>query len=144
MNTKKKILIVGQSLPAVKQELPYDTTMLYEWLNEVGVSKNMAQDMFEFDAVYGYGFLGFNSDGSHKLPTQDDKDKYWNEVLKDRVKGADKIWIVGKVAEGFLLSKGVVFDKDIIITPHPSYRNRALYNRNKEAVLNKIKGLINN
>lgn len=144
MNTKKKILIVGQSLPAVKQKLPYDTTMLYEWLEEVGVSKSEAQDLFEFDAVYGFGFLGFNPDGSHKIPTQDDKDKYWNEVLKEKVKRVDKIWIVGRVAEGFLLSKGVVFEKDIITTPHPSHRNRALYNRNKESILYKIKGLINN
>lgn len=143
MNTKKKILIVGQSLPAVKQKLPYDTTMLYEWLKELNITKEEAQSLFEFDAVYGYGFLGFNSDGSHKLPTQEDKDKYWSEVLKKKVQETDKIWIVGKVAEGFLLSKGAVFDKDFIITPHPSYRNRALYNRNKKSILNKIKGLIN-
>lgn len=55
---KRKILIIGQSLPAVAQTVPYDTTLLFDWLEEAGISKEQAINMFEFEAVYGYGFLG--------------------------------------------------------------------------------------
>src|SRR6185312_4933999 len=48
----KKILIIGQAKPAVEQEYPYDTTMLYSWLKEQGISKLHAQHIFEFEAVY--------------------------------------------------------------------------------------------
>lgn len=39
----KKILIIGQAPPLQKQDVPYDTTMLYEWLSEIGISKEKAQ-----------------------------------------------------------------------------------------------------
>jgi len=47
-----KTLIIGQAPANQKQTYPYDTTQLYDWLNEIGISKEEAQNLFTFDAVY--------------------------------------------------------------------------------------------
>ena len=39
-----KILIIGQAPPAVKQTVPYDTTMLYEMFAWVDISKEQAKE----------------------------------------------------------------------------------------------------
>lgn len=141
----EKILIIGQALPAVKQEVPYDTTMLYDWLNEVGVSKEEAQEMFEFDAVFGQ-FTGFDSNGGHLKPTKQQMEDHWEGSLASKTIGVKKIWIVGRVAEEFLREKGVykgMFGKDVITTIHPSKRNFSLYTKNKEVFLRKLKEFLN-
>lgn len=141
MNTKK-ILIIGQSLPAVKQNLPYDTTMLYDWLGELGISKDEAQVLFEFEAVYGYGFLGYDSKGGHIIPTKEHKDKYFKEVLADKIAKADKVWVLGRVAEKYLKEVGALKGKVSICTIHPSTRNYSLYIKNKQSILKEILSLL--
>lgn len=49
---RNKILIIGQAPPAVNQRVPYDTTLLYDIFEWVGIDKEQAQNMFDFDAVY--------------------------------------------------------------------------------------------
>lgn len=142
MNTKK-ILIIGQALPAVKQKLPYDTTMLYEWLHEVNISKEDAQNIFEFDAVYGGEFLGYDDKGGHLKPSTAQKDHYWREVLNNKVNQADKLWILGRVADDYLKGLGAYEGKEVIVTIHPSRRNYSLYSKQKKQILNKITTLLN-
>lgn len=133
-----KILVIGQAPPAVKQTIPYDTTMLYDWLKEVNVNKETALEIFTFDAVYDK-FPGFNSKGGHNIPSIEQMEDYWERELKSKVINHDKIWIVGNVAFEFLNSKPELKGKTVIKTIHPSKRNIDIYNKNKESILNKIK-----
>ena len=136
---ERRILTIGQALPAVKQEYPYDTTMLYDWLNEVGISKEEAQNIFEFDAVYDK-FPGFDSKGGHLKPTKDQMEEYYERGLKNKIENCKSILVLGNCAKEFLLTKEI--GKPIEFTIHPSKRNSYLYNKNKESVLNKIKNII--
>lgn len=142
----KRILIIGQAPPAVKQELPYDTTMLYDWLREIGIGKEHALSLFDFDAVYNGEFLGFNPKGGHLKPTKQHMEAYWESTLASKTLGVEKIWIVGRVAEEFLKEKGIfvgMFGKEVITTIHPSKRNYSLYQRNKIPFLRSLVKFIN-
>ena len=136
---ERRNLIIGQALPAVKQEYPYDTTMLYDWLNEVGISKEEAQNIFEFDAVYDK-FPGFDSKRGHLKPTKDQMEEYYERGLKNKIENCKSILVLGNCAKEFLLTKEI--DKPIEFTIHPSKRNSHLYNKNKENVISKIKNII--
>ncbi|MAX51450.1 MAG: hypothetical protein CMH22_05680 [Methylophaga sp.] len=135
----KKILIIGQAPPAVKQGLPYDTTQLYDWFEELGISKGKAQDLFDFDAVYDK-FPGFASGGGHKKPSNEQMEEYWERSLKEKVENSKSILVLGGVARDFLKNKNI--DKKMVFVIHPSKRNTWLYNKNKESILGKIKGLL--
>lgn len=139
-----KILIIGQALPAVKQSLPYDTTMLYDWLKEIGITKEKAQQLFEFEAVFGWDFPGHNKQGGHKPPTKKQMQSYWDEVLQTKVELADKVWILGSVASNFIESQPKTWSCNlkVIETIHPSRRNISAYRANKAEILNKIKSLV--
>jgi uracil-DNA glycosylase len=134
-----KILIIGQAPPANKQLIPYDSTMLYEWLEMIGVSKNDALDIFYFDAVYDK-FPGYNSNGGHLKPTEKQMDDYWDRELRLRVNDCKAILVLGACARDYLKSKNI--DKPISFTIHPSKRNYSLYLKNKDSILNKIRNLI--
>lgn len=145
MNKRKKILIIGQALPAVKQEVPYDTTLLYEWLEECGVSKEQAIEMFDFEAVYGYEFTGHNNQGGHKPPTQKQMKQYWNEVLQTKMECSDAVWILGSVAKKFIDKQPRTWscNLDVLETIHPSKRNLFAFRNDKENILSSIKKFIN-
>jgi uracil-DNA glycosylase len=133
-----KILIIGQAPPYQKQKLPYDTTMLYDWLKEIGIDKERALERFEFDAVYNK-FPGFGESG-HKIPTQEQMDEYYPE-LKKKIDSVDKIWILGNVAYNYLISKNL--DKEILFTIHPSRMNYNRFEKDKTKILTRIKNFIN-
>lgn len=135
-----KILIIGQALPAVKQTVPYDTTMLYDWLSELGISVDQAQEMFEFDAVYG-SFTGFDANGGHLKPTQQQMDEHWKNVLETKVQLADKVWLLGNVARDYIASKPKTWSCATVFlnTIHPSKRNADRYYKNKHVILHDIK-----
>lgn len=143
MEVAKKILIIGQAPPAVKQSLPYDTTMLYDWLQEIGVSKTQAQELFEFDAVYDL-FPGYDTNGSHKKPTYLQFIEYYNRELGDKIKQAHKIWCVGNTAHEYIVHKLMKenIEKSILKTIHPSKRNIGLYNQTKTQLLKSINEFI--
>lgn len=133
--------MIGQAPPAQEQEIPYDTTMMYEWLQELGITKEQAQDMFEWDAVYDM-FTGYNWSGNHKTPTQQQMNDYWERGLKEKVEKADKIWTLGRVAEDFLIDK-IDDTKEWYSTMHPSTRNRYKYQLCKDNFINGLKDFIN-
>lgn len=137
---RTKILIIGQASPAVKQGVPYDSTMLYEWFNELGISKEKAQELFDFDAVYDK-FPGRDG-GGHKKPTEAQMEDYWQRSLKDKVLSHNKILIFGNVAHDFLMNKKEIENRWVAKTIHPSRLNFNLYNKNKNQILNTIKSLL--
>lgn len=138
-----KILVIGQAPPAVKQGLPYDTTMLYDWLKECGISKEESQNMFTFDAVYDK-FPGFNESGGHKTPSTEEMDGYWKRSLEQKVQSTEKVWFLGNVAKNYFYSKPKTWSCSlkIIETMHPSKRNYDLYLKNKQKILTTIKSFI--
>lgn len=140
---KTKILIIGQALPAVPQSLPYDTTQLYDWLEAIGVSKESAQGIFDFDAVYG-AFTGFDTNGGHLKPTQEQMDKYWDDVLETKVQLADKVWVLGNVPRDYINSKDKTWscDTEWLYTIHPSKRNADRFNKSKDTILKSIKSFV--
>jgi len=137
--TIQKILVIGQALPAVKQKYPYDTTMFYDWLIECGVSKEKAQEIFDFEAVYNK-FPGFAQGGGHKVPTVEQMDEHWPE-LESKLKSSDKVWILGNVAFDYIYSKPRTWahNMHVIRTMHPSKMNLNRYRRDKEKILSQIK-----
>lgn len=134
-----RILIIGQALPAVKQDVPYDTTMLYDWLKAIGITKEDAQDMFDFDAVYG-SFTGFAGNGGHLKPTQEQMDKHWGDTLETKVQLADKVWVLGNVARDYIATKDKTWSCSTLFhyTIHPSTRNADRYYKSKDAILNQL------
>lgn len=140
---KTKTLIIGQAPSAATQSLPYDTTLLYSWLEEVGISKEAAQDIFEFEAIYNK-FPGFDANGGHLKPTIEQMNEHWDEVLETKVQLADKIWVLGNVARDYINSKDKTWgcDTEWLYTIHPSKRNWNLYQQKKKSIINSIKDFL--
>ncbi len=138
-----KTLIIGQAPPAVTQGVPYDTTMLYDWFKEVGVSKEEAQELFEFDAIYDK-FPGFDSNGGHLKPTKEQMDEYWERSLEMKVILADKVILLGNVARDYFNSKEKKYSCNLEVYEliHPSKRNFSLYQKNKEEIISKLKKIL--
>lgn len=136
----KKILIIGQAPPLQKQELPYDTTMLYDWLNEVGVSKEKAQKIFDFEAMTDKPpRIGAN--GSHLKPTKKEMDDYYRRVLHSKCLNADSIILVGKCSMEYFGFNNFYESKEIngktySTLIHPSKRNLDRYRKNKQRLIN--------
>lgn len=137
-----KILIIGQALPAVKQQYPYDTTLWYDWLSEIGISKEQAQEMFEFEAMTDK-FPGHGKSG-HLKPSMDEMDRHYRDKLGWKILLADKIILLGNVPrdyfEGRGLMKSVAAQKLCLI--HPSRRNYDRYMQNKEEIISSLKQFI--
>lgn len=134
-----KILIIGQAQPAIKQELPYDTTLLYDMLSWVDIDKNKAQEMFEFDAISNK-FPGFDSKGGHLKPSREDCDIYWNNFLESKVQLSNKIMLLGRAAESYFNSKEKTWscNTKILYLPHPSRRNYSLIMKGREWITNQL------
>jgi uracil-DNA glycosylase len=150
----EKIIIIGQAPPAVKQTLPYDTTMLYDWLDSIGIPKCDAYAYFDFDAVYNE-FPGFNEEGGHRVPTYKQCESYWSELSK-KIKSSSKVIIVGAAAynmlemltrdtflgKGVVCTKGRILEKDFLYLPHPSKRNTSLVKKLGSKLTNSLKDFV--
>ena len=136
-----RILVIGQAPPSHKQQIPYDSTMLYDWLNEIGINKEKAQEMFDWEAIYDK-FPGF-AWGGHAIPTKEQMDRHW-EVLEPKIQAADKVWVLGNVARDYIESKDRTWgcNVEFLYTMHPSRRNFSLYQKSKTSILNKIASFI--
>ena len=137
-----KILIIGQAPPAVKQSVPYDTTLLYEMLEWVDITKEDAQNIFEFDAVYGE-FPGWEN-GGHRIPTKLEMDYYWDNVLEEKIQCADKVLILGNVARDYINSKPRTWscNLDFVYLIHPSKRNYSRIMESKTHIIKQLKKLL--
>jgi uracil-DNA glycosylase len=139
-----KILIIGQAPPAVKQSVPYDTTMLYEILEWVDITKEEAQNIFEFDAVYNE-FPGRDKlTGSHLKPTQQQMDLYWENILETKVQIANKVILLGNVARNFINSKPKTWscNTEFLELIHPSRLNYNRIIQNKETITKQLKDFL--
>lgn len=133
-----KILIIGQAPAYAKQTVPYDTTMLYDWLSECGISKSHAQNIFEFEAVSNT-FPGFNQMG-HKKPSSEEVAKHW-PILEAKLQLADRVLILGGVAAGYYDAMPRTWScaiKELYLI-HPSKRNYAKYKQNKAEIIAQLK-----
>lgn len=143
----KKILIIGQAPPLQKQEYPYDTTMLYKWLEEVGITKEEAQDIFEFEAMTDLP-PKVSENGSHIPPSQKEMKSYWKRVLEPKAANARKIILLGAVPRNFF-KRDKFFERSdkngfkVLSLIHPSTRNFKMYNDNKEKITTLLKEILN-
>lgn len=141
----EKVLVIGQAPPLVKQEYPYDTTQLYDWLLEVGISKDKAQDFFEFEAMTDK--LPKTDSNGHKPPGQKEQRDYYNRVLKEKIEKSKKIILLGRTSMKFF-KKDEFFKRydnkgyKVLTLIHPSKRNITLYRNNKEKIINLLKDFI--
>jgi uracil-DNA glycosylase len=136
-----KILIIGQAPPAVKQTVPYDTTMLYEMLEWVGITKEQAQEIFEFEAVVDK-FPGHGENG-HLVPNLKDITEYYNKTLKLKIEKAERIIVLGKVAENSLKSLNAFQNKtSVLYMIHPSRMNMGRILAKKIEITNKLEQFI--
>lgn len=138
-------MIIGQAPPAVTQTVPYDTTLLYEMLSWVGISKEDAQNIFEFEAVSNK-FPGFGPKG-HLAPSKQDIDNHWKTTLNFKVDIADKILVLGNVAkyeiERLTSSDSMSLQyKKVVYMIHPSKRNHSAIFAGKEKIIEKLKTLL--
>lgn len=134
-----KILIIGQAPPLKKQTIPYDSTMLYDWLLEIGITKEQAQDIFEFEALTDV-FPGINKNGGHKKPSWDMFIEHWVCTLKEKAENCKSIICLGNASKEYILL--IKIGKPTIFLIHPSKRNISLFRKNKESILNALKTAI--
>jgi uracil-DNA glycosylase len=135
-----KIVIIGQALPAKEQTLPYDSTMLYDWLAECGVCKQQAQEMFIFTSIGGE--LRGVKNGSHLLPLKQQKDTQYTDVVLPLILENKKCILLGNVAQEYVLDrklKGIQY----LSLLHPSKRNYHRYTQNKIQILKELSDFIN-
>lgn len=140
----KKILIIGQAPPAQKQEVPYDTTLLYEMFSWVGISKEQAQELFDFEAMTDK-FPGFTKSKLHKHPPFEEMKDYYDRVLRNKILNADRVLVLGAVARSalFTLMNGEEKGKIWYELIHPSRRNYAKIMDDKLNIKIKLELLIN-
>lgn len=134
----KKILLIGQAPPIKKQAIPYDSTMLYSWLDEVGVSVEQAQNIFEFEAMTDKVPELVN--GNQKPPSKMEMQHYYNTVLIHKMLVADVIILMGKTPINFFgyddFFLQIKSEKRTIFTMiHPSKRNITLFRKNREIII---------
>lgn len=134
-----KILIIGQAPAVVEQTYPYDTTLLYTWLQEVGISIEQAQHMFEFEAIYNE-FPGHNKNGGHLKPSKQQMIDHWVTSLENKVIASDKVWVLGNVAKDFIDKREKTWSSKTqwLYTMHPSRRNYYKFSLDRESVLTDI------
>lgn len=134
-----KILIIGQAPPLKEQAVPYDSTMLYDWFDSVGVSKKSAADMFDFDAISNE-FPGLTKNNQHKKPSKESVRRHYENCLKTKIELSAKIIILGNVAKEFLPP---ITDKPVLFLMHPSRRNYHKYTLVKDQLLIALKTFLN-
>lgn len=140
-----KILIIGQAPPAVKQTVPYDTTMLYDMFSWVGISKEKAQELFDFEAISNK-FPGFDEKGGHKKPSKEDCDLHWNTTLGAKVQQSKNIIVLGSPARDYFNERIKNFEQPqttVHYIIHPSKRNYSKIMANKEHITEQLKMAIN-
>jgi len=135
-----KILIIGQAPPLQTQKVPYDTTLLYDMLSWVNITKEQAQEMFEFEAMSNT--LRGVKNGNHLQPLVGEmRERYYN-VLREKIGEANKVILLGNVAKYNCFKFGInsiKFPQNILCLIHPSRRNYNKIMANKEEITNKLK-----
>ena len=113
---------------------------MFSW---VGISKEQAQNIFDFDAISDK-FPGFDAKGGHAKPSTIDCDKHWKKSLENKVQMADEIIVLGAVAKQYLESKPKTWgcNTKILYMIHPSKRNFSKIMEQKESIINNLKWIL--
>lgn len=138
-----KILIIGQAPPAVTQTVPYDTTLLYDMLSWVGITKEQAQEIFEFEAMSNL-FPGHGENG-HLKPSNEIMRKHYDNVLEGKIQKSKRVLVLGKVAENALKDFGAFCSNEhenVVFMIHPSKRNYSSIMSNKESITIQLQALL--
>lgn len=140
-----KILIIGQAPGKREQKVPYDTTLLYTMLDWIGISKEQAQNIFEFEAL-SQEFPGLVKPGHHAKPSKEAMAKHWKEILETKVQGANKVWLLGDFVSKYFhkLPKTWSCNLEILETYHPSRRNYSKIMAIKEKLIPLLTHFIKN
>lgn len=139
-----KILVIGQAPPAKQQQVPYDTTLFYDWLAEAGISKEDAGRSMVFISV-APTFTGRNKTNSgHKIPLKKVMDCHW-PMVEELLQCADRVIVLGAVAKKLYQSKPRTWSCNMreAFILHPSRRNIYHYRLNKEKIIADLKAVIN-
>ena len=140
----EKILIIGQAPPMQTQTVPYDTTLLYEMLGWVGISKEDAQNLFDFEAVSNE-FPGLNKNGGHKPPSLRSMYEHWDKTLYAKWAKSNRIIILGEVARNFIFKFGkplTRLDQNVVCLIHPSKRNYSKIMSSKESIKKSLEQIL--
>lgn len=130
-----KILIIGQAPPLKKQGIPYDSTLLYKIFEWVGISKELAQFKFEFEALTDQ-FPGLNKTNGHKAPSKEQMDIHWNKFLRNKIENSEKVILLGGAAKKYFFSKPKTWSCTLHIYEmvHPSRRNYSRIMNNRSTI----------
>ena len=133
-----KILIIGQSPPNKPQQVPYDSTLLYVMLSWVNITKEQAQEMFEFEAI------SLINPGKH-APKIADMKAHWPD-LEEKIQCADKVWLLGISAGNFFWKQPKTWscNLQVLYTMHPSRRNYSRIMKKKEEITQQLFSFLNN
>lgn len=134
-----RILVIGQAPARKEQKVPYDTTMLYIMLEWCGITKEQAQDIFEFDALTDK-FPGVVN-GNHNKPAQEAVDAYYELVLQNKINMHQRIILLGKQAQLYLVDK-IPGDKKVVLLIHPSRRNYSKIMAAKDEIILRLKSIL--
>lgn len=119
---------------------------MLEW---VGISKEQAQDMFEFDAISSE-FPGKTKTNGHKKPSKEAIKSHFKNVLERKLIDHDKIILLGRSAIDEIMpdasffqiaQNGLLMDYALIL-PHPSRRNYSLIMNRKDRITELLKRFI--
>ena len=141
----EKILLIGQAPSVQPQTVPYDTTLLYEMLSWANISKEQAQNLFEFEALTDV-FPGYAKRSGHKVPSSEAKALYWESTLKEKVANHQRIILLGRESQKYVekMAPDKYHSKDTIYLIHPSIRNSGKIKEHKEIITELLKNFIYN
>jgi uracil-DNA glycosylase len=157
----KRILFVGQAMPAVKRH-PHHWPSLNVWLYSIGLTDKDIQNNFLYTAVVNY-FPGYQEKGGHKVPTKEDAAKERRRLKKTIIDFDPEILVtIGKLSLSYCLNQKIdkldknyisksfninpyeMLNKNILVIPlpHPSGASTWIYKEGNKALLQKALSIL--
>ncbi|MFZ3301509.1 MAG: uracil-DNA glycosylase family protein [Microgenomates group bacterium] len=157
----KRVLFVGQAMPAVKRH-PHHWPSLNVWLYSVGLTDKDIQENFMYTALVNY-FPGYQEKGGHKVPTKEETEKEKVRLKKTIIDfNPDMLVTIGKLSLSYCLNQKIdKLDKnyignsfnvnpygmlgkniDVIPLPHPSGASTWIYKEGNKLLLQKALSIL--
>lgn len=157
----KRVLFVGQAMPAVKRH-PHHWPSLNLWLYSIGLTDTDIQENFLYTALVNY-FPGYQDKGGHKVPTKEETIKERERLKKAIVDFKPDILVtIGKLSLSYCLNQKIdkldknyigktfninpygMLEKNILVIPlpHPSGASTWIYQKNNKRLLRKALNIL--